>query len=248
MPEGGTITISGREATETDAADLPEGRYVCLSVADTGMGMDTETLARAQEPFFTTKGAGKGTGLGLPMVQGLAAQSHGRFLLRSRPGEGTTAEMWLPMAEASAAREEASSAVPSPRALMQALSVLVVDDDPLVLENTAAMLEDLGHRVIKARSGQEALEVLRRTQGLDLVITDQAMPGMTGTQVAERIRVERPGLPVILASGYGEVPADTHQTFPRLRKPFDQDTLALAVSDAFAAVEEAGRVVALRSR
>ncbi|GEP07412.1 MHYT domain-containing protein [Methylobacterium oxalidis] len=248
MPEGGTITISGREAAETDATVLPEGRYVCLSVADTGMGMDAETLARAQEPFFTTKGAGKGTGLGLPMVQGLAAQSRGRFLLRSRPGEGTTAEMWLPMAEGSATREEAPSAVPPPRAPMRALTILVVDDDPLVLENTAAMLEDLCHRVVRARSGQEALELLLRTQGLDLVITDQAMPGMTGTQVAERIGAERPGLPVILASGYGEVPAEMHQTLLRLKKPFDQETLTLAVADALAAVEDASKVVALHSR
>jgi PAS domain S-box-containing protein len=248
MPEGGTITIAGREATETDSVGLPDGRYVCLSVTDTGTGMDAATLARAQEPFFTTKGAGKGTGLGLPMVQGLAAQSHGRFLLRSRQGEGTTAEMWLPMAEASAARKEAPSAVPPPRAPMRSLTVLVVDDDTLVLENTAAMLEDLGHRVIKARSGQEALELVSGTQGLDLVITDQAMPGMTGTQVAERIGVERPGLPVILASGYGEVSVETHRILPRLSKPFDQDTLALAVADALPAIEDAGKVVALRSR
>ncbi|MGH1587683.1 MHYT domain-containing protein [Methylobacterium phyllosphaerae] len=248
MPEGGTITIAGREATEEDSVGLSDGRYVCLSVSDTGTGMDAETLARAQEPFFTTKGAGKGTGLGLPMVQGLAAQSHGRFLLRSRPGAGTTAEMWLPMAEASATAEGAPSVVLPPRAPTRALTVLAIDDDLLVLENTAAMLEDLGHRVIKAHSGQEALDLLRRTPELDVVITDQAMPGMTGTQVAERIGVERPGLPVILASGYGEVSAETHRILPRLSKPFDQDTLAQAVTDALPAIEDAGKVVALRSR
>ncbi|MDR7040388.1 PAS domain S-box-containing protein [Methylobacterium sp. BE186] len=248
MPKGGTITIAGREAGEEDAVDLPAGRYVCLSVTDTGTGMDAETLARAQEPFFTTKGAGKGTGLGLPMVQGLAAQSRGRFLLKSRLGEGTTAEMWLPLAEASATREEASSVAVPRRMSARSLTVLVADDDPLVLENTAAMLEDLDHRVIEARSGEEALALLRRTRGLDLVITDQAMPSMTGTQLAEQIAVERPGLPVILASGYAEAPAEHHLVLPRLSKPFDQDTLALAVADALHAAEDSGKVVAFRSR
>ena len=126
--------------------------------------------------------------------------------------------------------------------------MLAVDDDLLVLENTAAMLEDLGHRVVEARSGEEALALLRRTPDVDLVITDHAMPGMTGMQLAERIAVERPGLPVILASGYGEVSAETHRILPRLSKPFDQDTLALAVADALPAIEDAGKVVALRSR
>ena len=247
MPEGGTITIAGREAGEADAADLPEGRYVCLSVADTGSGMDAETLARAQEPFFTTKGVGKGTGLGLPMVQGLAAQSRGRLTLRSQLGEGTTAEMWFPMAEAGAGGDPASAA-PSPRVSSRSLTVLVVDDDPLVLENTTAMLEDLGHRVVEARSGQEALNLLERRPGLDLVITDQAMPGMTGTQLAEQIARAQSGLPVILASGYAEVSADHPVVLSRLSKPFDQDTLARAVSEALHAAEGPGKVITFRAR
>ncbi|WP_457108580.1 MHYT domain-containing protein [Methylobacterium sp. P5_C11] len=248
MPEGGTITIGGREASEEDASDLPAGRYVCFSVADTGTGMDGETLARAQEPFFTTKGVGKGTGLGLSMVQGLAAQSNGRLSLRSRVGVGTTAEMWFPVAKAAVVRAEPASAVPLSRVPTRSLTVLVVDDDPLVLENTVAMLEDLGHRVIQARSGQEALDFLRHPQEFDLVITDQAMPGMTGTQLAEQIAVERFGMPIILASGYAEAPAEHHLVLPRLSKPFDQATLALAVADALHAAEEAGKLVAFRSR
>jgi PAS domain S-box-containing protein len=248
MPEGGTITIAGREAGEADVADLPEGRYVCLSVTDTGTGMDAETLARAQEPFFTTKGIGKGTGLGLPMVQGLAVQSQGRFVLASRPGEGTTAEMWFPLAAASAMHAEAATVAALPRPTTRALVVLVVDDDPLVLENTAAMLEDLGHRVIEAASGQEAIDLFRRTRGLDLVITDQAMPGMTGSQLAEQILMERPGLRVILASGYAELPMEQRPMLPRLKKPFDQDVLARAVSDTLSSPEEVGMVVAFRSR
>ncbi|GJD80071.1 MHYT domain-containing protein [Methylobacterium gregans] len=232
MPEGGTITIAGREASSEDVGSLPEGRYVCLSVTDTGTGMDAETLARAQEPFFTTKGVGKGTGLGLPMVQGLAAQSRGRLLLRSGLGEGTTAEMWLPMAEASSHCEEALSLPVQPQASARSLTVLVVDDDPLVLESTVAMLEDLGHRAIGVRSGQEALDLLRRTRGLDLVITDQAMPGMTGTQLAAQIAVERSAMPIILASGHAEAPIEPHQPLLRLSKPFDQNALGLATTQA----------------
>lgn len=248
MPEGGTITISAREAAREDAVGLPEGRYVCLTVADTGVGMDEATLARAQEPFFTTKGVGKGTGLGLSMVQGLAAQSRGRLVLRSRPGEGTTAEMWFPVAEASAARRDASDALTAPREPARPMTVLVVDDDQLVLDNTAAMLEDLRHRVIQAGSGSEALDVFRRTRGIDLVVTDHAMPGMTGTQLAEQIVAERPGMPIILASGYAEVPADPRLNLIRLGKPFVQGTLARAVADAVRQSEDAGKVVDFRAR
>lgn len=248
MPEGGAITISAREAIAEDAVGLPEGRFVCLSVVDTGVGMDEATLARAQEPFFTTKGVGKGTGLGLSMAQGLAAQSRGRLVLRSRPGEGTVAEMWFPVAEASTARREATDAPAEPRGPVRPMTVLVVDDDQLVLENTTAMLEDLRHRVIQAGSGSEALDVFRRTRGVDLVVTDHAMPGMTGTQLAEQIVAERPGMPIILASGYAEVPADPCLNLIRLGKPFAQDALARAVADALRQAEDAGKVVAFRAR
>ena len=128
------------------------------------------------------------------------------------------------------------------------MTVLVVDDDQLVLENTTAMLEDLRHRVIQAGSGSEALDVFRRTRGVDLVVTDHAMPGMTGTQLAEQIVAERPGMPIILASGYAEVPADPHLNLIRLGKPFAQGTLARAVADAFRQAEDAGKVVAFRAR
>ncbi|MFK5599811.1 MHYT domain-containing protein [Methylobacterium sp. HMF5984] len=247
MPEGGTITIVGREAGEEDAADLSEGRFICLSVADTGSGMDAATLARAQEPFFTTKGVGKGTGLGLPMVQGLTAQSQGLLTLRSQVGEGTTAEMWFPMAEAGA-QAETVNAAPSPRMSSRSLAVLVVDDDPLVLENTAAMLEDLGHYAVEARSGQDALDILDRRQGLDLVITDHAMPGMTGTQLAEQIARVHPGLPVILASGYAEVSSKRTLVLPRLSKPFDQGTLAQVVANAVHGAEITSKIISFRSR
>src|SRR5437667_1405377 len=147
---GSVISIAAREEHAVDG--LSAGRYVALSVSDTGCGMDEETLRHAQEPFFTTKGVGKGTGLGLSMVKGLAEQSGGMLLLKSRIGEGTTAEIWLP------ASEEEKAAVPhaaepsrSVSRSSRSLSVLVVDDDLLVLDSIAAMLDDLDHAVIEAR-------------------------------------------------------------------------------------------------
>lgn len=159
MPEGGTIDISAKVAVfDGSAHGLAAGRYVELAVADTGAGMDEETLQRATEPFFTTKGLGKGTGLGLPMVQGLAAQSGGRLMLESAVGRGTVAKLYLPVAEAWE-EELAPSGDGAEVALLPTApaTILVVDDDPLVLENTAAMLEDLGHRVLRAASGDTAL-------------------------------------------------------------------------------------------
>ncbi|MGX7703481.1 MHYT domain-containing protein [Methylobacterium sp. Gmos1] len=223
MPEGGTVTVAAR----LEPGDGEGAPMLCLSVADTGTGMDEATLARAQEPFFTTKGVGRGTGLGLSMVHGLAAQSHGRLVLRSRQGAGTTAEIWLPVAAPGIAAppDEAPARRALPRTVASQV-VLVVDDDPLVLENSAAMLEDLGHRVIEARSGQEALELMRRARTLDLVLTDHAMPEMTGLQLATRIEAERPGLKLILATGYADLTPDEAARLPRLAKPYDQATLA----------------------
>src|SRR4051794_347228 len=244
MPGGGLITIAAREGH----GGLRTSDYVALSVSDTGCGMDDETLRHAQEPFFTTKGVGKGTGLGLSMVHGLAEQSGGKLALRSLPGEGTTAEIWLPMA--------GETAVPDPRAEPPAsvprtsrqLSVLVVDDDLLVLENTAAMLDDLGHIVVEARSGDEALALLRRTRTVDLVVTDYAMPGMTGLQLAGAVAAERPGTVILLSTGYAEIPSDERSGLPRLSKPFDQAALAKAVEAAMREDEPTGSIVAFRPK
>ena len=202
MPEGGRITISAREAQlgPHEIPGLASGRYVCLSVADTGEGMDERTLARAAEPFFTTKGVGKGTGLGLSMIHGFAEQSGGRLILKSVPGQGTVAELWLPVAQAGGPDKRAPEhGLPLPKT--RPLRVLVVDDDPLVLMNTAAMLEDLGHGVQEAVSGPQALHVLGSAEPFDLVVTDQLMPGMNGLQLIAAIEAAYPGLPVILASG-----------------------------------------------
>jgi PAS domain S-box-containing protein len=229
MPEGGQIILGAHEETlrpET-AEGLSAGRYVRLSVTDTGEGMDKETLARALEPFFTTKGPGKGTGLGLPMVHGLAQQSGGRFKLQSRPGEGTTAELWLPVSLETFEPSMQPDASEKRRA--EPLVILAVDDDNLVLTNTVAMLEDLGHTAIGAASGNAALDILRDGNSIDLVITDHVMPHMTGLQLAQAIEAEWPELPVVLATGFAEIPSGAIK-LPRLPKPFGQSELALALA------------------
>jgi CheY-like chemotaxis protein/two-component sensor histidine kinase len=232
LPEHGLITISASPESVAEGGVLPPGDYVRLSVADTGEGMNEATLARATEPFFTTKGVGKGTGLGLSMVHGLAAQSGGRLTIRSRPGEGTTVEIWLPAAGDGAKVATERVADLGFSAELRPLTVLAVDDDSLVLTNTAALLEDLGHHVLSAKSGREALEALERRHDVDLVITDQVMPRMTGLQLREAIARLRPGLPVLIATGYAEMPAEAAATAPRLGKPFTQRELADAVLDA----------------
>jgi PAS domain S-box-containing protein len=227
MPGGGTvaITIAAVEAPAPGAPpNLVPGRYLRLALSDTGQGMDAGTLARATEPFFTTKGVGRGSGLGLSMVQGLAQQSGGELRLVSRPGAGTTAEIWLPRAEAGLP----ASAPPRPRSAEPGGApprrILVVDDDALVAAGTAMMLEDLGHSVVLAASAEEALGRLAQEQGIDLVLTDHAMPGMTGLELAERLRRERPDLPVALATGYAEA-TTTPNWLPRLNKPYRQEEL-----------------------
>jgi CheY-like chemotaxis protein len=200
-------------------------------VADTGQGMDEETLGRAMEPFFTTKGVGKGTGLGLAMVHGLAAQSGGCLRLKSAPGGGTTVELWLPQADDADVRQViVVGAGPHEEEDIPPLLVLAVDDDSLVLLNTVAMLEDLGHRVFPAISGKDALALLRR-QSVDLVITDYAMPQMTGLQLAQAIKQKHSGLPILLATGYADLPPDADRSLARLAKPFLQKDLAQALRE-----------------
>jgi PAS domain S-box-containing protein len=221
MPHGGKIVISAKteETWDQPQLSLLPGRYVCLSVSDTGEGMDEATLGSAMDPFFTTKGIGKGTGLGLSMVHGYIEQLGGRFVLKSQKDIGTVAELWIPIATtglvARAVTEEAAPPV-------HRLCVLVVDDDSLVLTSTCLLLEDLGHRVISATSGAQALEVFDTESAIDLVITDMAMPQMNGAQLAQAIRIIKPNLPIILATGYAERLEGFATRLPRLSKPFTQ--------------------------
>jgi len=226
MPTGGNLTIAADEQVlDNDTSGLTLGHYVRVIVTDTGVGMDLSVLARAGEPFFTTKGVGKGTGLGLAMVQGLAEQSGGRLELKSVRGKGTSAVMWLPVAETAAMSEREDL---RPKLIARPLIILVVDDDPLVLLGTVGMLEDLGHTVVEAATGEAALAVLQSREPIDVLVTDQAMPGMTGTELIKAARVERPGLPVILATGYAE-PAGIEAGIPVLKKPYLPRALASAI-------------------
>jgi len=234
LPDGGSIIVMARDEVvgAGQAAGLAAGHYVCLSVVDTGDGMDEATLMNAMEPFFTTKGLGKGTGLGLSMVHGLAEQSGGKLILKSQKGKGTTAELWLPVATQTEKPVASISQVEDEGIdqALRSLAILAVDDDSLILTNIAAMLDELGHRIVQARSGQEALEILDRGDVVDLVITDQAMPSMTGLQLAERIKERWSSLPIILATGYAEWPAGTTASFPKLSKPFTLQMLSEAIT------------------
>ncbi|WP_213982478.1 PAS domain-containing sensor histidine kinase [Sphingomonas sp. dw_22] len=246
MPQGGQIVIAAREEEVADPGELATGSYVCLSVRDSGEGMDDATLARAMEPFFTTKGVGRGTGLGLSMVHGFAEQCGGRLRLKSKCGEGTTVELWLPISrDGLTARPEAEAAPPVPA--LAGLAILAVDDDPLVLNNTAAMLEDIGHHVFQASSGRQALQMLHQEK-IDLLITDYAMPEMTGAQLVEATHAGWPELPMLMVSGYAELPEGAALGIPRLAKPFRQEQLTHAVLDAVGIERRQGRILTFRAR
>jgi PAS domain S-box-containing protein len=242
MPEGGWLRLAARNATIIGSESafhgaraqpaVPAGEYVVLTVSDSGSGMDGATLARAVDPFFTTKGPGRGTGLGLSMVQGFLAQSGGALLLSSKPGVGTNLEMWLPRTTEPVNETEAGGAsifdVASP--IARKLRVLLVDDDPLVVASTTGMLEELGHDSIHtAASGDEALAVLRQGGDFDLLLTDYMMPGMSGVQLASQAQALRPSLPILLASGFAELDGLAGAAWPRLRKPYGLGDLSAAL-------------------
>ena len=238
MPEGGSLTIAARNVTidASHSTRLAPGEYVCLSVTDEGEGMDEATLVKATEPFFTTKGVGKGTGLGLSMVHGLAEQSGGRLVIKSSKGFGTRVEMWLPSVRCEAV-ESQETVVPvsvsvKPVSSLGGLRVVIVDDDPLVLNATGAVLQDLGHRVTEVASAEEALQILEDGPDIDMLITDHAMPGMTGAQLVSEVNIRWPALPVVLATGYAEIPTDLSDGATRLSKPYDRMGLAKAIAKA----------------
>lgn len=238
MPHGGTICIEGQcRSANFDAKDSNRD-YIVLVVRDDGCGMTPEILARATEPFFTTKGPGKGTGLGLSMAHGLAEQSGGRLQVHSTIEKGTTIELWLPLSTVRAELHNVENPdaieveTAAPRTSSRAsLAVLVVDDDPLVLENTSALLEDLGYRVTAVDNAEAALCLLRAQGNFDILVTDHMMPGMTGAQLADTLQTERPGMPVLLVSGYADL-AEGNRRRHTLAKPFTQSSLDQAVSQA----------------
>ena len=230
MPEGGTLRISVDAVTadRRHNANLAAGRYVRLSVADTGLGMDEATRARAIEPFFSTKGVGKGTGLGLSMVHGLASQLGGAVTIHSAPGLGTNVELWLPEGE-SADAAAAGTAASEQKAVLGKGTVLLVDDEDLIRLSTADMLTELGYRVVEAHSAEEAQWLLSEGLTPDIMITDHLMPGMSGTDLARALQRDLPSTKVLIVSGYAEA-AGIAPDLPRLTKPFRNDELAASLS------------------
>jgi signal transduction histidine kinase len=245
MPISGTISVSARAADVAagEIQGLEAGSYVCVAVSDTGLGMDAATLARAVEPFFTTKGIGKGTGLGLSMIHGFAVQSGGTFRLTSVVGQGTTAEIWPPQGDDLPASEPVGEPA---RHEHRSCRILLVEDDPLVLSATTAMLEDLGHTVTAAATGEEALTILKADHAFDLTITDYAMPGVTGLELAKRIRAEWPDIPLLLASGRAELQDEPDADIPRLAKPLRRDDVGSIIASLVAPDGEPANVVPLK--
>ena len=238
MPDGGRLALSIDEVVlPQDASDiqpeLPPGRYVVLRIADTGTGMSPETLARVYEPFFTTKEVGKGTGLGLSQVYGFAQQSGGAVAIASAPGRGTRVSLLLPRSSeviAGDARALAESAAPGRRA-----TVLLVEDDAEVRGTSIAMVQDLGHQVLIARTGAEALALIRAGNPIDLVLTDLLMPGrMNGIELAAAAAAAAPAIKVVIATGYPSHPDLLRSRLPVLPKPFtrqDLDAMIRALLD-----------------
>lgn len=230
MPTGGTVTIVAKAETIARHSSLKPGEYVSISVSDTGTGMDELTMKRAIEPFYTTKPAGQGTGLGLSMVHGLAAQSGGDLALQSALGRGTTATLLLPasaqlpeIAPSEAVAEEATKDGHTP-------TILIVDDEALVRFSTAAMLSDSGYQVVEAASAADALSLVEGGLDVTAVVTDYAMPGMNGVELARALRVTRPTMPILMITGFASLTDVEADGLPRLAKPFRETELNASVA------------------
>jgi PAS domain S-box-containing protein len=235
MPEGGTLTICTDRVRLDEAPDHPAGEFVRISVADTGSGMPPDVLARATEPFYSTKPLGKGTGLGLAQVYGIAQQAGGTLRIDSEEGKGTSVHILLPAARppAEAQAELSGRSSPAPQGAAAGTSLLVVDDDSDVRGFLAESLEGLGCTVVSAASAAEGLRAMREWRP-DLVLMDYAMPGMNGADAAREARKLHPGLPIVFVTGYAEseqLEAALGGDVPVLRKPFSLAQLASAVEE-----------------
>ncbi len=242
MEDQGILAFHAANAQPPDGL-LPPGDYVRIAVTDSGAGMPPELIAKVFEPFFTTKAVGKGTGLGLSQVYGMARQSGGAARILSRPGAGTTIEIWLRAWDGADAAEPAplQAAVPDGR---RGSHILVVEDDAIVRESIVLSLEAFGHRVTQAADGETALRELQRARP-DLIVTDYLMPGITGAELMQRAREVHPGIPMIIATGYADMHAidDVLGDDILLRKPFQLAELALSVERALGRVAPADRAV-----
>ena len=235
MPAGGTVTITA-ENRKVGADELPgaqAGDYVRLAVQDTGTGIAREHLEKVLEPFFTTKAVGKGSGLGLSMVYGFAKQSNGAFVLESEEGSGTTAALWLPRAPQKEKRKGAALSEEHRPGPIRSLRILLVDDHDEVRSTTAAMLCDFGHDVVESATGSEALVALKDGQcDFDLMITDYAMPQVSGAEFLREARLLCPGVPALMITGYADADAiaDRPENVEILLKPFTPAKLEASIA------------------
>jgi PAS domain S-box-containing protein len=238
MPGGGKICIACHNASIGEGGETAAGDYVVLEISDTGCGIAPEMLERVTEPFFTTKAVGKGTGLGLSMVYGFAQQSGGTMRIKSRLDHGTTVELWLPRAPEAARRPPASAAAGNQGKRNRARNILLVDDHDGVRATTAAMLEDLGHQVTTAADGQHVYKLMQgdHLKAIDFIISDYAMPLVSGSEVIRKLRAVKPGLPGIIISGYADKAAisGAPEGVIVVSKPFTPSQLqdAIAAADA----------------
>jgi PAS domain S-box-containing protein len=243
MPDGGAIGVraENREVTQRNELGLAPGGYVVLVVEDSGCGIPAELLEQVTEPFFTTKDMGKGTGLGLSMVYGFARQSGGALHIRSRVDEGTSVEIWLPRSDQPAAEKAPGAVAESEQTESRSLRILLVDDHDAVRETTAAMLEDLGHKVEAVGDGQSMLRLLESApDDYDLVVTDYAMPLLSGGEALIRAREIRPDLPGIIISGYADAESIARKpaNVEVLTKPFSPREMSRAIGAVSAPLPE----------
>ena len=246
MPNGGIVSIAAENVTlaPTDAAAKLAGDFVALRIADTGSGIAPDLLPRVFDPFFTTKDVGKGTGLGLSQVYGFAHQSGGTVTVESELGKGTIITLYLPRARESSAQESDEA----PIEIADGGRVLLVEDNPEVAEVTADMLRELGYTVEVATNGEAALAAMER-QAFDLVISDIVMAGpIDGVALARRIRADKPGLPVLLVTGYSQLAPDAAADFTVMRKPFELADLSRAASRLIAEAKQPPNANVVRLR
>ena len=243
MPDGGAIGVraENRAVTQRNELGLAPGDYVVLVVEDSGCGIPADILEQVTEPFFTTKDMGKGTGLGLSMVYGFARQSGGALHIRSRVDEGTNVEIWLPRTDQPAAEKAPGVVAEIEQKESRSLRVLLVDDHDAVRETTAAMLEDLGHKVEAVADGQSMLRLLESApDDYDLVVTDYAMPLLSGGEALIRAREIRPDLPGIIISGYADAESIARKpaNVEVLTKPFSPREMSRAIGAVSAPLPE----------
>ena len=232
MPEGGTLTIAAGHASGDLVGDLPGGDYVALTVSDTGVGMTEEVRARAVEPFFTTKGVGKGTGMGLAMASAVARQAGGALVIKSAEGQGTSIILLLRVATSQPRRVVGDDARSDTRTDLSGYTIALVDDDAQVRGTLHDTLASAGATVEEAAEGGAGIELVRRLRP-DLLVVDFAMPGMTGADVVRKVREERPELPVVLVTGFADsakLDAITGPQVAVLWKPFEAQELLRKVA------------------